>query len=94
VKDCVPCAVAIADGVIYQRIRDEAVLLNMDNQQYYGLNSTATEFWESLIELSNVHAAEDRLSETFSTARESLRLDLRNLVRELIEAGLLKAVDP
>lgn len=93
-RDRVPTAVTIADGVLYQRIQDEAVLLNMDSQQFYGLNWTATRFWESLLELHDIQAAEDRLCAHFGGCQDSVRADLETLVATLLEAGLVKAADP
>ena len=90
----IPAFVAIGDGVLFQKIQNEIVLLNMENQQYYGLNESASELWESLIELGSVSAVEDKLSASFDADPRSVSEDLRNLVSEMLAAGLLKPLTP
>jgi hypothetical protein len=83
--------VALGDAVLCQRIQDQAVLLNMDTQQYYGLNPTASEMWDRLVELHDIDAVEALLHDVFEAEPEVVKSDLRNLVGDLVGAGLLKA---
>ena len=84
-----PVSVSIGDAVLCQQIQEEAVLLNMETQQYYGLNPTASTMWNQLIELQSVQATEARLCELFEAPPEVMRADLHNLVAELVSHGLL-----
>ncbi len=84
-----PLAVAIPDSVLYQELEEEAVLLNMANQQYYGLNDVGAQMWRSLMEARNIAAAEDLLVDMYEIERPALRSDLETLVRDLLKAGLL-----
>jgi hypothetical protein len=88
-----PSSVAIPDSVLYQELEEEAVLLNMANQQYYGLNDVGAQMWRSLTEAGSIAAAEDRLVEMYEIERLTLRSDLEALVRALLEAGLLTPAD-
>jgi hypothetical protein len=88
-----PSAVAISDSVLYQELEDEAVLLNMANQQYYGLNDVGAQMWKSLTEAESVAAAEDKLASMYEIERPTLRSDLEALVRDLLKAGLLTPAD-
>jgi hypothetical protein len=88
-----PSAVAIADSVLYQELEEEAVLLNMANQQYYGLNHVGAQMWRSLNEAGSIAAAEDLLAEMYEIERPALRSDLEALVRDLLKAGLLTPAD-
>jgi len=90
-SESIPTSVEMTDSVICQKIQDEAVLLNMDSQQYYGLNPTASEMWNQLVELHDIRAAETQLCAVFQTDPDTLRADLHGLVRELICAGLLRS---
>ena len=67
------------------------VLLNIDNQQYYGLNDVGARMWELLLELRSLDAVTERLEAEYEIDRETLRADLERLVRDLLHAGLLKA---
>jgi hypothetical protein len=85
-------SVVVADGVIYQKIQDEVVLLNMENQQYYSLNPTASLFWDNIVELQDIQAAEEQLIMSFPDNRDAVGSDLRDLVQKLVQAGLLKII--
>jgi FAD synthase len=91
-NDALPLAVTIGDAVLYQELEDEVVLLNMENQQYYGLNEVGAKMWKSLIEAGSVATAGDLLGETYEIEQAVIRADLDGLVRDLLKAGLLKAV--
>lgn len=88
-----PSAVAIADSVLYQELEEEAVLLNMANQQYYGLNDVGAQMWKSLTEAGSIADAEDRLLKMYEIEQSTLRSDLEALVRDLLKAGLLTPAD-
>ena len=85
-----PAAVTIGDSVLYQDLEDEVVLLNMANQQYYGLNDVGAQMWKSLLETKDVAAAGDRLAEMYEVEQTVLRADLNRLIVKLLDAGLLK----
>jgi hypothetical protein len=83
-------SVQIGDAVLYQTLKDEVVLLNMSNQQYYGLNDIGSRMWELLLELPNVSAVAERLTVEFEVDETSVRADLNGLIERLLNAGLLK----
>jgi hypothetical protein len=91
-NDAIPGAVAIGEAVLYQELEGEVVLLNMTNQEYYGLNDVGAQMWKCLLESAgNMDSAEELLSRTYETERNVIRADLERLVRELLHAGLLRA---
>jgi hypothetical protein len=91
-NDALPGAVAIGEAVLYQELEGEVVLLNMANQEYYGLNDVGAQMWKCLLESAgNVDSAEALLSETYDIEPSVIRADLERLVRELLKVGLLRA---
>jgi hypothetical protein len=84
-----PVAVAIPDSVLYQELEEEAVLLNMANQQYFGLNDVGAQMWRSLAEVGSIAEAEELLLKMYEIEQSTLRSDLESLVRDLLKAGLL-----
>lgn len=86
-----PRAVTIGDAVLYQELEDEVVLLNMENQEYYGLNDIGAQMWKCLMDMGNLVTAGDRLSGKYEVEQAVIRADLEGLVRDLLSAGLLKA---
>jgi hypothetical protein len=84
--------IKIGDSVLYQQLEGEIVLLNMGNQEYYGLNDIGAAMWKSLLEAGSVAAAGDRLSAMYEIDDTVIRADLQKLVRDLVDAGLLQEV--
>jgi hypothetical protein len=82
--------VEIGDSVIYHALDDEVVLLNMSNQQYYGLDSVGADMWKILIEYRDLGVAAKRVQACYEVDAETARGDLQMLVRDLVKAGLLK----
>jgi hypothetical protein len=83
-------AVEMTDSVVFQALQDEIVILNMDNQEYYGLDSVGADAWRLLLEHKNVSEAAKRLHDMYDVDEETARNDLEDLVSELLRAGLLK----
>ena len=89
-SEAVPQRVEIGDAVIYQRLQDEAVLLDMNTQKYYGLDTVATDMWELLLEHHDVDVVVQRLSAIYDSEEVTLRKDLISLVENLVSVQLLK----
>jgi hypothetical protein len=88
----VPASVEIADSVIYQNLQDEVVILNMASGEYYGLDSVGASMWKMLIDQREIAAVADRMVTEYEVRPDTVRGDLHTLVRQLLDAGLLKSV--
>jgi hypothetical protein len=86
-----PENVRIGEAVLYQTLQDEVVLLNMENQQYYGLNDTGARMWKLLMELQNLERVTERLDASYDVDPALLRTDFQRLVSDLLQRGLLQA---
>jgi hypothetical protein len=82
--------VQIGDGTIFQKLNEEIVLLNMSNNQYYGLDDVGADMWRVLLETGSTAAAADQLSTLYDVDRLQMEADLNDLVDRLVHAGLLK----
>jgi hypothetical protein len=89
-----PTRVEIGESVIFQKLNDEAVLLNMSNQQYFGLNDTGARMWELLVTLGEPSEVVARMEQDYSVPAATLQADLESLMKELLDAGLLRSVAP
>ena len=77
--------------VLVQTLPDgEAVLLHMGSEVYFGLDPIGARMWEALADTGDIEAAASRLVGEFEVDRGRLLSDLRQLVAELNEAGLLQ----
>jgi hypothetical protein len=90
-SDDVPANVVIGDSVLHQAIQDEAVLLNLNTQQYFGLNPGGARMWNLLIECGDVAQVVSRLEAEYNADASTIRSDLDQLVRKLLSHGLIKA---
>jgi hypothetical protein len=87
-------SVAVPDEVLHQRLPgDELVFLNLQTEEYFGLDATATAMWAALTETGDVEAAFARLREEFDVDEETLRRDLEALLARLLARGLVRLGD-
>jgi len=78
-----PKKVKISDNVLFQQINNECVLLDMDSEQYFGLNDVGARIWHLLLEDGDTEKALSQLLAEYATDETTLRTDLINLLAEL-----------
>jgi len=75
------------------RILDrESVLLNLDTEQYFGLDETGTRMWQLVTASPNIEAAYQELLAEFDVEPEMLRSNLMELLTRLVDNGLLQVI--
>jgi hypothetical protein len=85
--------VKVPASVLVSNVGEEAVLLNLDSERYFGLDAVGTRMWEALSTHGAVDAAYAALIGEFDVDAEQLRRDLCELVEKLKEHGLVDVVD-
>ncbi len=88
-----PARLQIADDVLFQTVADEAVLLNMADNHYYGLDDVATRMWQLLVEYGDGDAVIREMLTEYSVDEATLRQDFAVLIAEMEQRGLIKRVD-
>ena len=83
-------SVEIGEAVIYQRLKDEAVLLDLGKQTFYGLDPVATEMWELLLQHRDVETVIAKLKSIYEADESQIRQDLNGLIGDMVAAQLLK----
>lgn len=81
------------EHVMFRELDGEAVLLNLQNEMYYGLDEVGTRMWQLLTTSDSVQAAMDTMLEEFDVTPETLEQDLTKMINELQEQGLLETVN-
>jgi hypothetical protein len=81
--------VEVPAHVLVRQLDGEAVLLNLETEKYFGLDSTGTRMWELVTNSSNIETAYDVLAGEFEVEPETLRTHLTELLGQLVENGLL-----
>ena len=79
--------------VMFRELDGEAVLLNLQNEMYYGLDEVGTRMWTLLTTSDSVQAAIDTMLEEFDVTPETLKKDVAKMIKELQEHGLLETVN-
>lgn len=79
--------------VLLQDLEGEAVLLNLRNGQYYGLDENSYHMYKMLTSSPSVGAAYEALSQEYEIDPSLLRSDLNGFLAHLLENGLLVYAD-
>lgn len=87
-----PEQLQIADDVLFQAVADEAVLLNIADNHYYGLDDVATRMWQLLAEHGTEEAVIQEMLAEYDVDEATLHQDFAALVEELEQRGLIKRV--
>jgi hypothetical protein len=76
-------------NVLVQNLAEEAVLLNLDSEAYFGLNEMGTRMFTVLQEQNSIAEAHQQLLAEYDIDPESLKTDLLKLIEQLVEQGLV-----
>ena len=84
-----PQEIKLSDNVLMQKVADEAVLLDLGSQSYFGLDPVGTVIWEAIAE----NKAEDEIvaciTAAFDVDAEVARSDLRAFLDKLQQDKLI-----
>lgn len=83
-----------SEYVLIQELEGESVLLDVDRGQYFGLDEVGTRMWALLAGSASVESAYQTLLSEYDVEPERLRSDLADLVRKLLDAGLMRVAGP
>jgi Coenzyme PQQ synthesis protein D (PqqD) len=81
--------VRVPEDVLFQKLNEEMVLLDMHSGLYFGLNAVGARAWELLIEGLTLRGAEQQLLVEFEVAPEVLRADLEAWLAALRQRNLI-----
>ena len=79
----------IPEGVFYQELDKESVLLNLATEQYYSLDPVGTRIWQLLAKTESIAATVAIMVTEYGIDDSILQRDVEELVRKLIAKGLL-----
>jgi hypothetical protein len=85
--------VRVPDHVLTREVDGQLVVLNLDNEQFYGLDEVGTSVWGSLTQTESVNDTIARLVEVYDVDPQTLATDIDTLLAELETRGLVQ-VDP
>ena len=82
--------VATPAHVLVRVLDRESVLLNLETEQYFGLDETGTRMWQLLVGSPSIDSAYRELLVEFDVEPELLRSNLMELLSRLVDSGLLQ----
>lgn len=80
----------VPEEVVFREVDGEAVILDMKNGTYFGLDPVGTRVWQLLIEHARLEAVFSALAAEFDVDPDTLRADLLDLVAALEGKQLLR----
>ena len=84
----------ISPDVLSQEVGGETVLLDLAGETYFGLNEVGTRVWQMLKQDHGFANMLDVLEGEFEVSRERLEADLRDLMAQLVDAGIVTHREP
>jgi len=76
--------------VLFKDMGDEAVLLDLDTETYFGLNEVGSRLFKLATTSGTIREAVVRMLEEFDVAPAELERDACELIDELVRRGLLR----
>lgn len=80
-------------NVLFREIENESVLLNIETEQYFGLDEIGTQMWNTLAHSRSIQAAYDSLFELYDADAQQLKHDLIELLTQLVNNRLVEIHD-
>ena len=82
--------IIFAETVFAQEVDGEMVLLDMESENYFGLDEVGTAIWQAMQEKKTLKEVFDVLLDQYEVEEEMLEHDLSDFVGKLVESGLVE----
>jgi len=79
----------ISTDVLSQEVGGETVLLDLQSENYFGLDEVGTRFWLLLQEGNDLSQIVGQLQDEYDVQEQQLKQDLDDLIKKLVGAGLI-----
>lgn len=81
--------VSVKEGVLFQELQGEAVLLHLDSGMYFGLDPVGTRMWQFFAEHERLADVASAIVTEFDVSEIQCATDLLALVAKLEDQGLV-----
>ena len=86
--------VTISSEVLSQEVDGETVLLDLESENYFGLDEVGTRIWQLLKDGNGLQTVFNTLLGEYDVEEKQLEKDLQNHIAHLVEEGLISLADP
>jgi len=81
--------ITLSPDVISQEVSGETVLLDLDSENYFGLDEVGTRIWQLIKEKEDLQAIYNTLLDEYEVEESRLQADLEALLGEISKLGLV-----
>ena len=81
--------VTLSPDVISQEVSGETVLLDLNSENYFGLDEVGTRIWQLIESSGNLQEIYDTMLEEYEVEADQLLDDMEQLVVDIEKAGLV-----
>ena len=85
--------ISVSTNILVSNVADELVILDFNNETYYGLNKTGSRVWNSLTKGNSILDTYEILLMDLQVKNETLLRDILILIEQLAVRGLVKIAD-
>ena len=80
-----------SDKILFQKLGDEAVILHLDSEEYFGLDAIGTRMWEIFLGEGegNIDKSIPLLLEEYEVEEDRLKQDMEELITALKAENIL-----
>jgi hypothetical protein len=78
---------------LYSDLKGEAVILNMENGKYYGLNGVGVSIWKALSDAASVTEIESAILAEYEVDAETCRAEVQAFVSQMLDEKLIEKID-
>lgn len=79
----------IPDGVIFEEVDEQVVLLSLEGGRYYKLNGSGSRVWALIREHGDLEKVQEAMASEYSADPNEIRRDVATLVADLETHGLV-----
>jgi len=81
--------VQVMPDVLSQEVSGETVLLDLNNENYFGLNEVGTRIWQLLQSEDNLDKIYDILLDEYDVEAKQLKQDFDDIIKQLVESKII-----
>lgn len=85
-------SMSVPEYVLFQKVDDEVILLDMTSGEYYGLNDVGSRMWTLFQQGQSAQEVLDALVQEYNVSTERLSNDIHQFLRQLQSRGLVEIV--
>jgi hypothetical protein len=82
--------ITLSPEVISQEVSGETVLLDLESENYFGLDEVGTRIWQLIKETNDLQAIYQTLLAEYDVSEQRLQQDLNTLLAEISGLGLIR----